>query len=86
MDKVIGSVNKIVYYNESNGYGIIKLKIDFRNSINASYQNILFSNTISVLSTFDRKPFEDEEYDIEGELETSSYGYQLKSKNFRIFC
>ena len=45
MDKVIGSVNKIVYYNESNGYGIIKLKIDFRNSINASYQNILFSNS-----------------------------------------
>lgn len=83
MDKVIGSVNKIVYYNESNGYGIIKLKIDFRNSINASYQNILFSNTISVLSTFDRKPFEDEEYEFEGELETSSYGYQLKSKNFR---
>lgn len=83
MDKVIGSVTKIVYYNESNGYGIIKLKIDFKNSINASYQNILFSNTISVLSTFDRKPFEDEEYEFEGELETSSYGYQLKAKNFR---
>lgn len=83
MDKIIGSVNRVVYYNEDNGYGIIKLKLDFKNSINAQYQNKLFSNLISVLSTFDRKPLEDEEYEFDGEIEQSSYGMQLKAKSFR---
>lgn len=83
MDKIIGTVNKIVYYNETNGYGIIKLKLDYKNSINMPCQNKLFSNTISVLSSFDRKPFEDEEYEFEGQIEQSNYGMQLKAKSFR---
>lgn len=83
MDKIIGVVNKIVYFNESNGYGIIKLKIDYKNPSLAHYRTILFSNILSVLCTFDRRPFEDEEYEFEGELETSSYGYQLKASTFR---
>lgn len=83
MDKVIGVVNKIVYFNESNGYGIIKLKMDYKNPNLSHYRTILFSNILSVLCTFDRRPFEDEEYEFEGELETSSYGYQLKANTFR---
>lgn len=83
MDKVIGAVNKIIYFNENNGYGIIKLKLDYKNSINANYRNILFSNILSILCTFDRRPFEEEEYEFEGELETSSYGYQIKASKFR---
>ena len=31
MDKIIGVVQKVVYYNETNGYGIIKLKLDYKN-------------------------------------------------------
>lgn len=83
MDKLIGAVNKIVYYNETNGYGIIKLKLDYKIKENANYRTTLFSNILSVLCTFDRKPYEDEEYEFEGELETSSYGYQLKASKFR---
>lgn len=83
MDKVIGVVNKIIYYNESNGYGIIKIKIDYKNKINSQYKNILFSNILSILSYFDRRPYEDEEYEFTGELGTSSYGYQLKASSFR---
>lgn len=83
MDKVIGVVNKIIYYNESNGYGIIKIKIDYKNKVNSQYKNILFSNILSILSYFDRRPYEDEEYEFTGELETSSYGYQLKASMFR---
>lgn len=83
MDKFLGVINKIVYFNESNGYGIVKIKIDYKNAMHEKYRNILFSNILSVLCTFDRKPFEDEEYEFEGDLETSSYGYQLKAKTFR---
>ena len=83
MDKIIGVVNKIVYYNEDNGYGIIKLKLDYKNPSLACYRTTLFSNILSVLCTFDRKPFEDEEYEFEGEIEVSSYGYQLKASKFR---
>ncbi len=83
MEKIIGVVNKVVYYNDANGYGIIKLKLDYKNPSLVQYRTTLFSNILSVLCTFDRKPFEDEEYEFEGELETSSYGYQLKATKFR---
>lgn len=82
MDKVVGVVNKIVYYNEDNGYGIIKLKLDYKNPELEPLRTTLFSNILSVLCTFDRKPFEDEEYEFTGEIETSSYGYQLRAKTF----
>lgn len=85
MDKVVGVVHKIVYYNEDNGYGIIKLKLDYKNPDLVGYRSVLFSNILSVLCTFDRRPFEDEEYEFEGELETSNYGYQLKATKFNRF-
>lgn len=83
MEKAVGVVSKVVYFNEDNNYGIIKLKLDYKNKTNDGLQNILFSNTISILCTFDRKPFEDEEYEFCGELEKSSYGYQIKAKTFK---
>ena len=83
MDKIIGVVNKIVYYNEANGYGIVKVKMDYKNPELAKYRTTLFSNILSVLCTFDRRPFEDEEYEFIGEIETSSYGFQLKANSFR---
>ena len=83
MDKVKGVVNKIVYYNDNNGYGIVKLKMDYKNPELAKYRTTLFSNVLSVLCTFDRRPFEDEEYEFEGEIESSSYGFQLKATTFR---
>ena len=83
MEKIIGVVNRVVYYNDTNGYGIIKLKLDYKNQSLVQYRTTLFSNIISVLCTFDRKPFEDEEYEFEGELEQSSYGYQFKAIKFR---
>ena len=83
MEKIIGVVNRVVYYNDTNGYGIIKLKLDYKNQSLVQYRTTLFSNIISVLCTFDRKPFEDEEYEFEGELEQSSYGYQFKATKFR---
>ena len=53
--------------------------MDYKNPELAKYRTTLFTNILSVLCTFDRRPFEDEEYEFTGELETSSYGYQLKA-------
>ncbi len=83
MDKLEGVVTKVVYYNESNGYGIIKIKLDYKKQSLEKYRNTLFSNILSVLCTFDRRPIEDEEYEFSGEIQTSSYGYQLKANTFR---
>ncbi len=83
METVRGVVNKIVYYNEDNGYGIIKIKLDYKNSEMAKFRSILFSNILTILCSFDRKPIVDEELEFNGEMETSSYGYQLKAKSFR---
>lgn len=82
MDKIVGTINKIMYYNEENGYAIVKLKLDYKKEINLKFQNILFNNVVSVLSNFDRKPFDDEEYEFEGELEKSKYGYQFRASSF----
>ena len=62
MEKIIGVVQRVVFYNETNGYGIIKLKLDYKNPALAKYRTTLFSNVLSILCTFDRKPYEDEEY------------------------
>lgn len=83
MEKITGVVNKVVYYDENKGFGIIKLKLDFKNKEMAEYRNVLFSNILTILSNFDRKPIVDEEYYFEGELETSNYGIQLRSKMYK---
>lgn len=82
MDTIYGKVMKVNYYDDAKAFGIIKLKLDYTDNEMAKYRNILFTNTISVLSSFDRKPILEEEYQFSGEFEASSYGMQFKAKSF----
>ena len=82
MDIIYGVVSKINYYDEAKSFGIVRLKLDFNDKEMAKYRNILFTNTISVLSTFDRKPILEEEYKFSGEFEASQFGMQFKAKSF----
>ena len=82
MDTIYGVVTKINYYDEAKSFGIVKLRIDFNDKEMAKYRNILFTNTFSVLSVFDRKPIIEEEYKFSGEFETTSFGPQFKAKTF----
>jgi len=82
MDTIHGIVTKINYYDEAKSFGIVKLKIDFNDKDLAKYRNILFTNTFSVLSVFDRKPILEEEYKFSGEFETTQFGPQFKAKTF----
>lgn len=78
-----GVITRITYYNEEQGFGIVRIKLDYRKKDVAQYRTTLFSNILTVLSSFDRKPIPDEEYQFTGELETSAYGIQLRAKSFK---
>lgn len=82
MDIIYGVVTKVNYYDENKGFGIVKLKLDYTDKEMAKYRNKLFTNTFSVLSSFDRKPLLEEVYQFSGEFETSQFGMQFKAKTF----
>lgn len=83
MEKIHGAIQRIVYFDEEQGFGIVKIKLDYKDKTIAEYRNTLFSNILTVLSSFDRKPLIDEEFEFIGEFETSSYGVQLRASSFR---
>ena len=82
MDTIHGIVTKVNYYDDAKSFGIVRIKVDFNDKDMAKYRNILFTNTFSVLSFFDRKPILEEEYKFEGEFETTSFGPQFKAKTY----
>lgn len=82
METVVGSVVRVTYYDEEKGFGIVKIKLDYKDPQMAKYKTTLFSNVLTILSSFDRKPMIEEEFEFTGEFETSSYGPQLKAKTF----
>ncbi|HNZ77803.1 MAG TPA: ATP-dependent RecD-like DNA helicase [Bacilli bacterium] len=81
-ENIYGSVSKITYFNEENGYGIIKIKLNYQDNRIAKYRAKLFSNILTVTCNFDRKPLINEEYDFNGEFVTTSYGIQFKAKGY----
>ncbi|MFA6627644.1 MAG: ATP-dependent RecD-like DNA helicase [Bacilli bacterium] len=82
MEIVYGAVVRVTYYDEEKGFGIVKIKLDYKDSDMAKYKTTLFSNVLTVLSSFDRKPMIEEEFEFSGEFEVSSYGPQFKAKTF----
>ena len=82
LESIYGSVNKITYFNEENGYGIIRIKLNYQDNKIAKYRAKLFSNLLTVTCNFDRIPLLNEEYDFVGEFVTTSYGVQFKAKEF----
>lgn len=81
-EKIYGEINKVVYYNEESGFGVVSLKINFKNKDMSKYKDILYSNTLSVTCLFDRKPVALEKYTFIGEFTESKYGIQLKAESF----
>ena len=82
MEKLYGVVQKITYFNKENGYGIIRIKLNYKDKKIAIYKAKLFTNELTVLCHFDRAPLEDEEYDFEGDFINSQYGLQFKATTF----
>ncbi len=82
METLYGSVVAITYFNDDNGYGIIRIRLNYQDNKIAKYRAKLFSNILTVVCSFDRKPLVDEEYDFWGEFVTSQYGIQFKASKF----
>ena len=81
-ESLYGSITKITYFNEDNGYGVVKIKLNYQDHKIAKYRAKLFTNLLVVTCVFDRKPIIDEEYDFQGEFVTNQYGIQFKAKSF----
>lgn len=81
-EKLYGTVVKIVYFKEENGFGIIRIKLNYQDNKIAKLKAKLFTNFLTVTCNFDRKPLIDEEYDFDGEFVETDYGTQFKAKFF----
>ena len=81
-ESLYGSITKITYFNEDNGYGVVKIKLNYQDHKIAKYRAKLFTNLLVVTCVFDRKPIIDEEYDFFGEFVTNQYGIQFRAKSF----
>lgn len=81
-ESLYGSIIKITYFNEDNGYGVVRIKLNYQDNKIAKYRAKLFTNILVVTCNFDRRPIIDEEYDFIGEFITNQYGIQFKAKSF----
>ncbi len=83
MDSLKGSIKRINYYNNENGYGAIIVELDYQNATNKINKKTIVGNTITVVGYFDRMPQESEEYEFEGEfVHNKNYGLQFKFSRF----
>jgi len=82
MEEIHGVIVKVTYYNSDTHFGVVRIKLDYRDEKLAKYKDKLFSNLLTVTCSFDRRPIEDEEYEFSGEFVTNQYGLQLKAKSF----
>ena len=62
MDKISGMIVKVNFYSEENGYTIAVIEVDSRCKNILVKKGKLYQNTLTVIGSFDRKPYEDEEY------------------------
>ena len=82
--KVIGLIDRITYFNESNYFGIVRVKLDYRKDINLKVKDEIQSEYLNITCKFRRKPLLDEMYIFTGEFVTNQYGLQLKASNYEI--
>ena len=52
MDTIYGNISRVIYYNEENGYGVVKIKLDGKNEQLKKYLEEFYSTEITVTSMF----------------------------------
>ena len=81
---ISGRVSHITYYKKETGYGVIIITLNHEDYLNLHQKYNFVSNKLTVVGTFDRQPFIEEEYSFTGEFTTNTnYGFQFKSISFR---
>ena len=77
-----GSVKKITYYNQENGYGVVRVEVSnevIEEILEEVNDDSFYSNIVTVSSTFTTLPFIDQLYEFSGHFEETKYGIQFKS-------
>ena len=82
LESLYGVITKVTYFSEDTHFGVVRIKLDYKDRTIAKYKAKLFSNLLTVTCNFDRIPLEGEEYDFVGEFVTNQYGTQFKAKNY----
>lgn len=82
-EKIYGVITKVIYFKPETSYGIVSLKLNFKDKEMAKYKDYLYSNSLTVTGVFDRKPLKDEKYTFTGEFVDGKYGIQFKANSFR---
>lgn len=82
-DKIYGTVEGVTYFNEENGYGVVKIKLDYRDHTIAKHKSKLFSNELIVTGYFASRPSLREEYDFTGEFAQTKFGLQFKADTYQ---
>lgn len=83
MEKINGTIVKINYYNKDNGYTVGLFELDYKDITVAQKKNKILGKNITVVGIFDRKPVEDEEYELSGNfVKNKNYGLQFAFETF----
>ena len=82
MEKLEGTIEKILFKNEENGYAVLRIKLDYTKKKMAKYKDILYTNLLTVTSFFDRFPVIGEQLEFQGDFEESKYGIQFKAQSY----
>ena len=83
MDTIYGNISRVIYYNEENGYGVVKVKLDGKNEQLKKYLEEFYSTEITVTSMFDREPLINEDYEFFGKITMNDkYGKQFMATSY----
>ena len=77
MIEIKGKIKKVTYYNSDNGYGVVRVEISPEDA--EKIEEGLYSNELTVVSTFAKIPFIDEIFEFSGSRVESKYGLQFKA-------
>lgn len=83
MDTIYGNISRVIYYNEENGYGVVKVKLDGKNEQLKKYLEEFYLTEITVTSMFDREPLINEDYEFFGKITMNDkYGKQFMATSY----
>ncbi len=82
-EKINGSIVKVLYYNEDNGYTVALFELDYKKKQNIGVKSKIYGKNISIVGYFDHQVYDGEELVITGDFVTDkNYGLQFKFTSF----
>lgn len=82
-EEINGSIAKVLYYNNDNGYTVALFELDYKNERNHKIKNKIYGKNICVVGYFDHQVYVGEEFVINGEfVNDPHYGLQFKFTSF----